>query len=348
MPSTRNVDPSLAKTSMTKHDFKIIKPLAKGQYGKVYLVKSLVNQQVYCMKIQNKLDLRHAIDRVNVEQEHLILMHQHPSLPQLYAYFEDDNNHYLVMEYLGGGDLFSLLDRQPNLRLTEDQARFYMAEMVLACQALHQLGYLHRDIKPQNILLDTRGHVRLADFGSSLALSTKSTLPVGTCDYVAPEILLSTQGDGTYGTEVDCWSLGICLYEMLQEMPPFYSNLGENDTYRKILFHQGSVDFDPSIPISHHAKDVINRLLAKRTERMDLDQIKTHPFFDGIDWNKIAKSTPPFCPVLTSVDDTSNFSVPLDELPSVPDWDHFENVKSYTSLLTPPLSPIFDMKKCVI
>lgn len=127
------------------------------------------------MKVQNKalLSKPESIDRISVEQEHRILKEQHPLLPRLYAYFEDTEHHYLVMEFLAGGDLFSLLDRQPDFCLTEDHARFYMAEMVLACQALHHMGYLHRDIKPQNILLDNQGHIRLADFGTSLALSTK-------------------------------------------------------------------------------------------------------------------------------------------------------------------------------
>ncbi|ORZ25910.1 kinase-like domain-containing protein [Absidia repens] len=323
----------------TKNDFSILKPLAKGQYGKVYIVQCLLDQQIYCMKIQSRRSLMEHGDRVNFENERNILAYQDPRLIGLFASFRDGDDFVLVMEYACGGDLFSLLDRQPTLCLTEHQAQFYMAEMVLACQSLHQLNYLHRDIKPQNILLDRNGHVKLADFGSSRSLSqcmeTIQSTPVGTCDYISPEILLSNQGNVTYGTEVDCWSLGICLYEMLQELPPFYSDKGENDTYRKILFHQGSVSFNPRLPISDNAKDLINSLLTKPEHRLTLDQIKAHPFFDSIDWDHIFESTAPFLPAIKSLDDTSYFSIPFSELPPSP---------CQSQPLTPPSSPPYFLK----
>ncbi|KAI8097251.1 kinase-like domain-containing protein [Halteromyces radiatus] len=334
--------------SFTKHHFQILKSLSPGQYGKTYVVRSKLNQQIYCMKIQSKRLLKMHSDRVSFDVEQAILSLQHPCLPRLYCSFEDDTDHYLVMDYFSGGDLFSLLDRQPTLCLTEKQAQFYMAEMILACQALHQLGYLHRDIKPQNILLDHLGHVKLVDFGSSILISqatkNKQSTPVGTCDYVSPEILDSFQGDATYGTEVDCWSLGICLYEMLQELPPFYSDVSENDTYRKILFHQGQVSFNDMLPISDQAKDLINNLLTKRENRLTLDQIKMHSFFDGIDWDTIYQSKPPFRPRLHSDDDTSNFFIPQDILQEAkqddnPDDDDDDYI-SLSQPITPPLSPL--------
>lgn len=166
------------------------------------------------------------------------------------------------MEYAGGGDLFSILDRQENLCLTEDEARFYIAETILAVDSLHQLGYVHRDIKPQNILIDPTGHVKLADFGSCIRIDTCTkvilhfsmhekgnnnssvskqcppTAAVGTCDYVSPEVLQSQEGTITYGVEVDWWSVGIVLYEMLQQVPPFYSSNSEKETFLNILFHE--------------------------------------------------------------------------------------------------------------
>lgn len=209
-----------------------------------------MNQQIYAMKVQNKSYLQQSKDKVFIEHEKAIYYHdQHYSqqqqyIPTLYCSFEDDQSIYLVMEYMPGGDLFSLLDRQqPNLILKEDQAKFYMAEIVESIHFLHQLGYLHRDIKPQNILLDASGHIKLTDFGSSIPIDqvsfSPSSLPVGTCDYISPEILLSLQNNQlSYGVEVDWWSAGAVLYEMLQEVPPFYSDLGEFDTYKKILFHK--------------------------------------------------------------------------------------------------------------
>lgn len=163
-------------------------------------------------------------------------------MPYLYAAFQDEHNLYLVMEYASGGDLFSILDRKENLVLSEDEARFYIAETILAVDSLHQLGYVHRDIKPQNILIDATGHIKLGDFGSCIRIDQCTKVPptaaVGTCDYVSPEVLQAQEGTVTYGIEVDWWSIGIVLYEMLQEVPPFYSDESENATYLNILFHE--------------------------------------------------------------------------------------------------------------
>ncbi|CAO3652336.1 unnamed protein product [Cunninghamella blakesleeana] len=278
------------------------------------------------MKVQNKQYLKQFNDKVFIEHEKAIYQksssdshqQQQPFIPSYYCAFEDEKDIYIVMEYIPGGDLFSLLNRQqPYFILKEDQAQFYMAELVESIHYLHhQLGYLHRDIKPQNILLDNHGHLKLSDFGSCIPLhsSSSSSIPVGTCDYISPEILLSFQNDDnshslSYGVEVDWWSAGIVLYEMLQEIPPFYSDLGEFDTYKKILFHKGSVSFNPDIPISDNAKDLINKLLDKKENRLTYDEIKAHPFFDGINWDHLYQSIPPFEPKLSSPDDTSYFSI---------------------------------------
>ncbi|KAH8549226.1 kinase-like domain-containing protein [Umbelopsis sp. PMI_123] len=261
-------------------DFEIIKPLAKGQFG---------TKPAFFMEERN------------------VLAQGNDWMPELYAAFQDIDNLYLVMEYAGGGDLFSVLDRTETLTFNEDEARFYIAEMILAIENLHKLGYVHRDIKPQNILIDAQGHVKLADFAK-----VTSTTPVGTCDYISPEVLQAHEGNVRYGTEVDWWSVGIVLFEMLQELPPFYSD-SVNETYRKIIFHEESLEFSDEYPISEDAKDVISRFLCKKEKRLgcngSTEDIKSHPFFAGIDWDHIRESTPPFKPVLASPDDTSNFSV---------------------------------------
>jgi len=138
-----------------------------------------------------------------------------------------------------------------------------------------------------------------------------STTPVGTCDYISPEVLQAHEGNVLYGTEVDWWSVGIVLYEMLQELPPFYSD-SVNETYRKIIFHEESLEFSDEYPISAEAQDLICRFLCKKETRLGCNgtlEVKSHPFFAGIDWEHIRESTPPFKPVLASPDDTSNFSV---------------------------------------
>ncbi|KAL0082633.1 kinase-like domain-containing protein [Phycomyces blakesleeanus] len=318
----QKVEKQLRAARINKNDFEVIRPLANGLFGIVSVVRSKLDGNVYAMKVLSKDPLLQQQQKAFSMEERLVLSHPDANhwMPVLHAAFQDVDNLYLVMEYAGGGDLFSVLDRKENLCLNEDEARFYMAETILAVDSLHALGYVHRDIKPQNILIDNSGHVKLADFGSCIRIDHCSkippTTPVGTCDYVSPEVLESQQGNVTYGTEVDWWSVGIVLYEVLQENPPFYSRDSESETYRKIIFHQSSLKFNDDIPISEEAKDLICKLLCKKEDRLGkngIQEIQHHPFFKGIDWENIRGATPPFLPVLSSPDDTSNFSVPEED-----------------------------------
>ncbi|KAM3578909.1 hypothetical protein VKS41_008702 [Umbelopsis sp. WA50703] len=317
---------NLKDLSLQMDDFEMIKPLAKGQFGTA--IKSRLDDQVYAMKIQPKDGLLRQRETAFFMEEKNVLAQGNEWMPKLYASFQDNENLYLVMEYAGGGDLFSVLDRTETLTFNEDEARFYIAEMILAIESLHKLGYVHRDVKPQNILIDAQGHVKLADFGSCINLDqhgkVTSTTPVGTCDYISPEVLQAHEGNVKYGTEVDWWSVGIVLYEMLQELPPFYSE-SVNETYRKIIFHEECLEFSDEYPISDDAKDLISRFLCKKDKRLGcngMDDIKSHLFFAGIDWDRIQETTPPFQPVLASPDDTSNFSAHDEEddmaIPAVP------------------------------
>ncbi|XP_044523244.1 myotonin-protein kinase isoform X4 [Gracilinanus agilis] len=314
----------LKEIQLRRDDFEILKVIGRGAFSEVAVVKLRRTGQVFAMKIMNKWDILKRGEVSCFREERDVLVNGDPRwVTQLHFAFQDENYLYLVMEYYVGGDLLTLLSKFGE-RIPEEMARFYLAEMVLAIDSVHRLGYVHRDIKPDNILLDRCGHIRLADFGSCLKLredgTVCSSVAVGTPDYLSPEILQSV-GGGTgacsYGPECDWWALGVFAYEMFYGQTPFYAE-STAETYGKIVHYKEHLTLpmaDAGVP--EEARDLILQLLCPREVRLGragAGDFRDHPFFQGLDWEGLRDSSPPFVPDFSGATDTCNFDLVDDGL----------------------------------
>jgi len=346
----------LRRTKIKLADFRTVKVIGKGAFGEVRLVQKLDTGKVYAMKSLHKAEMLKRDQDAHVRAERNVLAENNsPWVVQLFYAFQDPFYLYLVMEFLPGGDLMTMLMKYDVF--SEDVTRFYMAECILAIEAVHNLGYIHRDIKPDNVLIDRNGHLKLSDFGLSTGLDKgsdgeyykrfleqeKAQNParnsvqvnpinltmsreqiatwkanrrklaystVGTPDYIAPEVFLMKG----YGKECDWWSLGAIFFECLVGYAPFCSE-NPADTYKKIIDWPNYLFFPEEVFISREGEDLLRQMMTWADKRLTVNQIKTHPFFFGADWNSLRHIEPPFVPHLQSTVDTSYF--PTEEFGNV-------------------------------
>ncbi|KHJ75182.1 kinase domain protein [Oesophagostomum dentatum] len=188
-------------------DFRLLKVIGRGAFGEVQLVRHTLTNNVYAMKLLNKDDMIKRSDSAFFWEERDIMAHANSDwIVRLHYAFQDQRYLYMVMEYMPGGDLVNLMTTYD---VPEKWTRFYAAELVEALAALHSMGYIHRDVKPDNMLISRSGHIKLADFGTCVKMNKngviKCSTAVGTPDYIAPEILQNQGKEAEFGTEVDWW-----------------------------------------------------------------------------------------------------------------------------------------------
>ncbi|XP_078667370.1 serine/threonine-protein kinase 38-like isoform X2 [Branchiostoma floridae x Branchiostoma belcheri] len=286
----------LKRSRLGVDDFESLKVIGRGAFGEVRLVQKKDTGHIFAMKVLRKADMLEKEQVAHVRAERDILVEaDNPWVVRMFYSFQDPINLYLIMEFLPGGDMMTLLMKKDTL--SEEATQFYITETALAIDSIHQLGFIHRDIKPDNLLLDSRGHIKLSDFGLCTGLkkahrtefyrdltqanprdfTTHTPMDakdskrraeswkrnrrqlaystVGTPDYIAPEVFMQTG----YTKTCDWWSLGVIMYEMLIGYPPFCSE-NPQETYRKVMNWKEMLVFPPEVPISFNSRNLIERL----------------------------------------------------------------------------------------
>ena len=333
-------------------DFEPLKIIGKGAFGEVRVCRYIPNNTIVAIKKMKKEEMHKKNQVLHVRAERDVLSEaKNEWIVDLKFSFQDQNYLYLGMEFLPGGDLMSLLMARDIL--PEQEAKFYAAEIVMAIESVHKLDCIHRDLKPDNVLIDSDGHIKLSDFGLTKKLDIKlidnnlqnelrnfgnnnninnnrfknlsyaqqfsqfksmkskkrrafAYSTVGTPDYIAPEVIRQKG----YGQEIDWWSLGVIMFEMMIGYPPFFSE-SSTETCKKILDWKNTLNIRPEANISKEAEDILRKLITDPENRLGVngaDEIKLHPFFKGIDWNHIKETLiPPFIPDLKNNFDTKYF-----------------------------------------
>ena len=288
-------------------DYEKLKTVGLGSYGRVRLCKHKKTGEIFVMKILKKSDIikQKQVDHVYSEFN-ILSMLKHPFIVQLLGFnFEDPKYIYFILEYIQGGELFTLLRTKGSFPVP--QTKFYIAHIITIFEYLHSKNIIYRDLKPENILINKNGYLKLTDFGFAKQLENEKTYTLcGTPEYLAPEIILNKG----HGKAVDWWTLGILLYEMLVGIDPF-SDDDPMKTYQKIL--KGKINFPKTI--DKDAKSLIKHLLTQDTSKRfgclknGVKDILNHRFFEGFDWKNFVYLTmpAPFKPDVKSDDDTSNF-----------------------------------------
>ncbi|KAJ6011832.1 hypothetical protein N7499_013197 [Penicillium canescens] len=276
----------VTKGKYSQEDFQLQRTLGTGSFGRVHLVQSNHNHRFYAMKVLKKAQVvkMKQIEHTNDERRMLNRV-RHPFLVTLWGTWQDSRNLYMVMDFVEGGELFSLLRKSQ--RFPNPVAKFYAAEVTLALEYLHAHQIIYRDLKPENLLLDRHGHLKITDFGFAKDVPDITWTLCGTPDYLAPEVV-SSKG---YNKSVDWWSLGILIFEMLCGFTPFWDSGSPVKIYENIL--RGKVKYPPYL--HNDAVDLLSQLITSDlTKRLGNlhggpDDVKNHAWFAEVTWDRLAR-----------------------------------------------------------
>lgn len=332
---------------LTAKDFNLIKCIGRGAFGEIYICcKNEEPDKLFALKRLRKSEMLKRKQIINVRSEKDVLAEasaRNPWVVTLFASFQDEEYLYMVMEYMPGGDMITWLCEKNIFDVPT--ARFYIAELCAAVASVHEMYFVHRDIKPDNILVGLDGHIKLSDFGLSKRFGrgkdqllefekredspTEETIQmsppiaatdedvthlrervifesvVGSPAYIAPEILMRKK----YGLSCDWWSVGAIMFEMLFGYPPFYSPETDRTLY-KITHWREFLRFPSDRDVPLVAIDLIKKFLCDPADRLsDFDKIKKHPFFEGIDFDNLRNTQAVFQPRLSGPLDTTYFPI---------------------------------------
>lgn len=299
-------------------DLRVIGTLGKGTFGHVQLVEDKVGNTYALKSISKAHIVKHNQQEHIVSEKKVMEKLDHPFIVRLFQTMRDHNFLYLMLEPSLGGELFSAL--RERVKFSESTARFYAGGVLLAFEHMHSLDIVYRDLKPENLLLDNRGYLKITDFGFAKKIKNRTWTFCGTPDYLAPEIISSTG----HGKGVDWWTLGILIFEMLAGFPPFYDDNSVNKIYAKILV--GTVPYPKFF--SEEAKSLVGSLLQlKPTKRLGVlaggaGLIKEHPWFAEFSWRNFLemKLQAPLVKAVKDKYDISNF----DEYPEEDDYEEYD------------------------
>lgn len=303
-------------SKLSLDQFQVIKTIGIGSFAHVNLCYHKPSEQFCTLKVMNKrlIISLEQVEHVKNEKNILTLL-KHPNIVKVFGTFQDDEFIYIMMEYIAGGEVYSHL--RTNECFDPDTVRFYAAEVFMVFEELHKHNIVYRDLKPENLMFDSDGHIKFIDFGFAKIIEERTYTLCGTPEYLAPEII---RGEGTTFAS-DWWSYAVLIHELICGHTPF-ANLAEEDLYRAIC--EGVREYPPEVDQS--TADFLDALFVlDPTKRLGSgtygsDEIKNHPYFEGVDWTMMRSHAyqTPLVPMVTSPYDTSNFA---DFTSSVPTYE---------------------------